>query len=165
MKITVTDLTEYNGIVCSTLEEADQICKLMHKAWLTWNSGKSYLYKNPRNFLNEELIYYPAGWYCLSKKRARIFPASDFLEEFTEGELVEVSENYNFSGSLYWIHLTTIKWASKPYIISWKEEIEKRDRWEEFYCSMYKYVRKLSPPKEMTVKQIEDKLWYKVTII
>jgi hypothetical protein len=142
----------------------------MHEAWLKWINGKSYLKKTARNFFNEECVHYPAGWYCLSKKRAeeewhRIYSASYFLEEFTEGELVEVSEDEDFSSYFYWVHLATIKWALEPYIISWEEEIDKRDRWEEFNCFIYKYVRKLSPPKEMTVKQIEDKLWYKVTII
>ena len=85
----VTDLKEKDGILCTTKEEADQICKLMHEAWLKWSSGESYLKNHIRDFLNDETVYYPADWYCLRKKQAkvkshRIYLASYFLEENTE---------------------------------------------------------------------------------
>ena len=85
----VTDLKEDDCIVCTTQEEADQICKIMHEAWLTWKSGQSYLYKNHWNCFNKEIVYYPGGWYCANKKEAEeewhlIYSATEFLEEPTE---------------------------------------------------------------------------------
>lgn len=43
---------------CRTREEADDFCHEMHKAGLTWSSGKSYLEMNCFNVYNEQTCYY-----------------------------------------------------------------------------------------------------------
>ena len=55
----VTDLKENECIHCETEEQANAICKLMHEAGLTWNSGDSYLEFN-KTIYKSETCYFPA---------------------------------------------------------------------------------------------------------
>ena len=66
----VTDLKENECIHCETEEQAKAICKLMHEAGLTWNSGDSYL---------ETKYYYHEG----SKSGNCYFPAKGEFSDLT----------------------------------------------------------------------------------
>ena len=82
----VTDLKENECIHCETEEQANAICKLMHEAGLTWNSGKGYLLKY-RYYNN--ICYYPKnGTHSdLSYAKGRnktIYKAEQFLTQNIE---------------------------------------------------------------------------------
>ena len=66
----VTDLKENECIHCETEEQANAICKLMHDAGLTWNSGDSYL---------ETKYYYHEG----SESGNCYFPAKGEFSDLT----------------------------------------------------------------------------------
>ena len=66
----VTDLKANECIHCETEEQAKAICKLMHEAGLTWNSGDSYL---------ETKYYYHEG----SKSGNCYFPAKGEFSDLT----------------------------------------------------------------------------------
>ena len=82
----VTDLKENECIHCETEEQANAICKLMHEAGLTWNSGKGYLLKY-RYYNN--ICYYPKNgthsYLSYAKGRNKtIYKAEQFLTQNIE---------------------------------------------------------------------------------
>ena len=87
----VTDLKENECIHCETEEQANAICKLMHEAGLTWNSGDSYL--ETKYYYNEGSksgnCYFPAkGEFSdltfAKEEKYKIYKAEQFLNQNTE---------------------------------------------------------------------------------
>ena len=87
----VTDLKENECIHCETEEQAIAICKLMHEAGLTWNSGESYL--ETKYYYNEGSksgnCYFPAvGEFSdltfAKEEKYKIYKAEQFLNQNTE---------------------------------------------------------------------------------
>ena len=87
----VTDLKENECIHCETEEQAKAICKLMHEAGLTWNSGNSYL--ETKYYYNEGSksgnCYFPAkGEFSdltfAKEEKYKIYKAEQFLAKNTE---------------------------------------------------------------------------------
>ena len=82
----VTDLKENECIHCETQEQAKAICKLMHEAGLTWNSGDSYLEENGYNIYKSETCYFPAeGEFSdltfAKEEKYKIYKAEQFLNQ------------------------------------------------------------------------------------
>ena len=82
----VTDLKENECIHCETEEQAKAICKLMHEAGLTWNSGYGYLSKY--GYYNN-ICYYPkSGTHSdltfAKEEKYKIYKAEQFLNQNTE---------------------------------------------------------------------------------
>ena len=84
----VTDLKENECIHCETKEQAKAICKLMHEAGLTWNSGDSYL--DTKYYYNEGSksgnCYFPAkGEFSdltfAKEEKYKIYKAEQFLNQ------------------------------------------------------------------------------------
>ena len=87
----VTDLKANECIHCETEEQAKAICKLMHEAGLTWNSGDSYL--ETKYYYNEGSksgnCYFPAkGEFSdltfAKEEKYKIYKAEQFLNQNTE---------------------------------------------------------------------------------
>ena len=87
----VTDLKANECIHCETEEQAKAICKLMHEAGLTWNSGDSYL--ETKYYYNEGSksgnCYFPAkGEFSdltfAKEEKYTIYRAEQFLNQNTE---------------------------------------------------------------------------------
>ena len=79
----VTDLKANECIHCETEEQANAICKLMHEAGLTWNSGDSYLEFN-KPIYKSETCYFPAegvftGLDYAKEENNTIYKAEKFL--------------------------------------------------------------------------------------
>ena len=79
----VTDLKENECIHCETEEQAKAICKLMHKANLTWHDGDSYLSVNLYDIYKSETCYFPAEG---------VFTGLDYAKE--ENNLIYKSEQF-----------------------------------------------------------------------
>ena len=82
----VTDLKENECIHCETEEQANAICKLMHEAGLTWNSGDSYLLVNLYDIYKSETCYFPAegvftGLDYAKEENNKIYKAEQFLNQ------------------------------------------------------------------------------------
>ena len=98
----VTDLKENECIHCETEEQANAICKLMHKADLKWCNGKTYLRYNDYITYKSETCYIPKeGLYC-SLNYAKscnytIYKAEQFLTKNTEIMSTVVNINPNTS--------------------------------------------------------------------
>ena len=87
----VTDLKENECIHCETEEQANAICKLMHEAGLTWNSGDSYLETKYYYHEGSESgnCYFPAkGEFSdltfAKEEKCKIYKAEQFLNQNTE---------------------------------------------------------------------------------
>ena len=87
----VTDLKENECIHCETEEQANAICKLMHEAGLTWNSGESYLETKYYYHEGSESgnCYFPAkGEFSdltfAKEEKYKIYKAEQFLNQNTE---------------------------------------------------------------------------------
>ena len=85
----VTDLKANECIHCETEEQANAICKLMHEAGLTWNSGDSYFSKNNYNIYKSETCYFPAeGEFSdltfAKEEKCKIYKAEQFLNQNTK---------------------------------------------------------------------------------
>ena len=87
----VTDLKENECIHCETKEQANAICKLMHEAGLTWNSGDSYLETKYYYHEGSESgnCYFPAkGEFSdltfAKEEKCKIYKAEQFLNQNTE---------------------------------------------------------------------------------
>ena len=87
----VTYLKANECIHCETEEQAKAICKLMHEAGLTWNSGDSYL--ETKYYYNEGSksgnCYFPAkGEFSdltfAKEEKYKIYKAEQFLNQNTE---------------------------------------------------------------------------------
>ena len=82
----VTDLNYDECIHCETEEQANAICKLMHEAGLTWNSGYGYLLRY-RYYNN--ICYYPkkgthSDLHYANKQNYKIYKAEQFLTQNTK---------------------------------------------------------------------------------
>ena len=82
----VTDLKKNECIHCETEEQAKAICKLMHEAGLTWNSGYGYLSKY--GYYNN-ICYYPkSGTHSdltyAKKQNYTIYKTEQFLTQNIE---------------------------------------------------------------------------------
>ena len=87
----VTDLKENECIHCETEEQANAICKLMHEAGLTWNSGDSYLETKYYYHEGSESgnCYFPAkGEFSdltfAKEEKYKIYKAEQFLNQNTK---------------------------------------------------------------------------------
>ena len=87
----VTDLQENECIHCETEEQAKAICKLMHEAGLTWNSGDSYLETKYYYHEGSESgnCYFPAkGEFSdltfAKEEKCKIYKAEQFLNKNTK---------------------------------------------------------------------------------
>ena len=85
----VTDLKENECIHCETEEQAKAICKLMHEAGLTWDSGDSYLSVNLYDIYKSETCYFPAdGQYAdldyAKEENNKIYKVKQFLTQNTK---------------------------------------------------------------------------------
>ena len=87
----VTDLKENECIHCETKEQANAICKLMHEAGLTWNSGDSYLETKYYYHEGSESgnCYFPAkGEFSdltfAKEEKCKIYKAEQFLNKNTK---------------------------------------------------------------------------------
>lgn len=96
-------LSDYKGqnvaVNCTTPEQAEAFCKLMHENGLKWYSGKSYLEKtNWENYKENTCYYFKLGEFGNIEFYQRmgypILPATDFLEEeFVYGQEYEFYSN------------------------------------------------------------------------
>lgn len=92
----VNELKYGEAIHCSTEEEANKLCQLMHQTGLNWCNGKSYLELNNWEIYEEQTCYYPKGGeYCdykfFEENNYKIYPAKYFLKKyFRESKLNQI---------------------------------------------------------------------------
>lgn len=95
----VTDLKTDEGIYCSTKEEREAICNLMHEAGLRWTSGHPYVGEKAFHYAEFE-VYYPAngsyGYLNYAKSmNYKIYPANLFIMKTKE--TLQIPEGMAFS--------------------------------------------------------------------
>lgn len=98
-------LSDYIGkkiaVNCTTPEQAEEFCKLMHENGLKWITGSSLLNSTNWDCYKKNTFYSIDGVQVADKqfwldKGYEILPATDFLEEFVYGQEYEFSDNEDF---------------------------------------------------------------------
>jgi len=77
----VTELKKNEGILCTTEQEANAICRLMHDAGLRWHDGRTYIEQTYSVAGELPMIYIPNDGKYMTRSSAGVvsYPASDFL--------------------------------------------------------------------------------------
>lgn len=89
----VTDLKQNEVIHCSTENEANELCKLMHESGLKWTTNKSYLKHNLWYNYKENTCYDPnlgtfSNLNYFNRKKYKIYPAKDFIRKLKINQIL-----------------------------------------------------------------------------
>ena len=86
-------------------------------------------------------------------------------EEFQEWEMVLASD-FEWRISNKRIYLCTIPWKTRLKYVTVEENNEiVYEKWKEFGCECWQYIKKLPQIKEVTMEEVKEKFWCEVKII
>lgn len=144
------------AVNCTTQEQAEAFCKLMHDNGFKWVGGASYLeYTNWKVYKQNTCYGFNKGEYsdlkCCTEEGYTILPATNFLEEeFIYGQEYEFSDNGDFKPK------STRQFVAKStcgkFFITWSKNTSS--------SSYYKYARKINTERSeaiTTAKELIDK--------
>lgn len=126
---TISQLTNKDCIHCETEEEANSICKLLHKAGKKWNNGESYLKYNWLYICSRTRN----AWNCWTMSQDDLTEASYddellFDNIFISLQKVLTTLNFSWYNPSYW------------YLQWWIHEINERTNDNETTFKIWDYV-------------------------